>query len=48
MPIKIGHASIDERSKTKGGQAGDQTGKEICIRPWYSKPWSFVLRCKNI
>lgn len=47
MPIKIGHASIDESYKTKGGKAGDQTGKEVCIRPWYSKPWSFILRCKD-
>lgn len=47
MPIKIGHASIDENGRTKNGQAGDQTNKEICIRSWYSKPWSFVLRCKD-
>lgn len=47
MPIEIGHASTDESNKTKGGQAGDQTGKEVCIRPWYSKPWSFILRCTD-
>lgn len=45
--ILIGHASIDERGKISGGAAGDQTGKELCTRQWYSKPWSFVLRCKD-
>lgn len=47
MSIKIGHASIDERNKSKGGSAGDQTGKEVTTRTWYSKPWTFVLRCKD-
>lgn len=47
MAIKIGHASIDENGKAKGGSAGDQTGKEVCIRTWYSKPWHFILRCKD-
>lgn len=47
MAVKIGHASIDENGKISGGTAGDQTGKEVCIRTWYSKPWSFVLRCKD-
>lgn len=42
--VKIAHASIDEYGKTKGGQAGDQTGKEVCIRDWYNKPWNVVIR----
>ena len=37
MAVKIGHASIDERGKISGGKAGDQTGKEVCIRDWYNK-----------
>lgn len=44
---KIGHASIDERGKIKGGVAGDQTGREVCIRNWYNKPWHTVLRVRN-
>jgi hypothetical protein len=44
MAIKIGHAAIDENGNISGGTAGDQTGKEVCIRTWYSKPWSLVLR----
>lgn len=47
MSVKIGHASIDERKKIKGGAAGDQTGGELCIRTWYNKPWDLVLRPKS-
>lgn len=45
--MRIGHSSIDENGKIKGGTAGDQTGKEVCIREWYSKPWSLLLRAKD-
>lgn len=41
MAVKIGHASISENGTTSG-KAGDQTGKEVCIRDWYSKPWDFM------
>lgn len=44
MNVMIAHASIDENGKAKGGQAGDQTGREVCIRTWYSKPWGCVIR----
>lgn len=47
MAIRIGHASIDEHGKAKGGASGDQTGREVTIRTWYSKPWGLVLRCKD-
>lgn len=43
----IAHASIDENGKIAGGQAGDQTGKEVCIRTWYDKSWGYVLRIDN-
>ena len=48
MAVRIGHASIDENGKIKNGAAGDQTGKEVCIRNWYNhnKKW-VVLRCKD-
>lgn len=42
--MRICHASIDENKNAKGGQAGNQTGKEVCIREWYNKPWTVVLR----
>lgn len=45
MPIRIGHASIDENGKISGGKTGDQTKKEICVRTWYSKPWNVYLEC---
>lgn len=47
MGAKIGHASIDERGKVSGGAAGDQTGKEVCTRSWYNKPWIAVIRPKS-
>lgn len=43
----IGHASLGEDKKVRGGRAGDQTGKEVCTRSWYSKPWDVMLRCKD-
>ena len=47
MSVMIAHASIDERGKISSGQAGDQTGREVCIRTWYNKPWGFVIRFKD-
>ena len=45
--MRIGHASIDERGKAQGGAAGDQNGKEVCIRNWYEYKggWTYLLRC---
>jgi len=40
----IVHASINEKGKIEGGQTGDQTGGEICVRDYYNKPWNAVLR----
>lgn len=45
--VKIGHASLGESGKIRGGQAGDQTGGEVCIRNWYAKPWRVMLRPKH-
>ena len=47
MAIKIAHASISENGGIKNGKAGDQTGKEVCIRAWYNKPWQYVIRFKD-
>lgn len=47
LGVKIGHASIDERGKARGGQAGDQTGREVCTREWYNKGWNKLIRPKN-
>ena len=46
--VKIAHASTNENGKISGGKPGDQTGKEVCIRSWYSKPWNVVIRFKNL
>jgi hypothetical protein len=40
----ISNSGHDENGKYSGGQAGDQTGKEWLLRPWYSRPWKCVLR----
>ena len=45
--VKIAHASINENGKVSGGAPGDQTGREVCIRSWYSKPWNYVIRFKD-
>ena len=47
MSVKIGHASIDENRKAKGGAAGDQTKKEVYTLNWYSYPWTSVIRPKD-
>lgn len=47
MTVMIGHASIDENGKATGGSGGDQTGKEVCTRNWYTKGWNVVLRPKS-
>lgn len=47
MSVNIGHASSDENKAIKGGNAGDQTAKEVCVRTWYNKPWTTVFRPKN-
>lgn len=41
---RIVHASINELGTIKGGQSGDQTGGEICLRSYYNYPWDCVLR----
>lgn len=41
MAVLIGHASISEKG-TINGAKGDSTGKEVCTRTWYSKPWDFM------
>lgn len=45
--VNIGHASIDENGKVKGGKIGDQTNKEIFTRSWYNKPWNVYLECTD-
>lgn len=47
MAVKIGHSSIDEKGKAKGGSAGDQNGKEVCTRNWYKGGWTVLLRPKD-
>lgn len=43
---KMVHAAGSETGG-KYGQPGDQTGREICIAPYYDFPWDYVLRYNN-
>lgn len=43
----ISNCGHDERGKYSGGRAGDQTGQEWAVIPWYSRPWNVVLRYPN-
>lgn len=40
----ISNSGSDENGAYRGGQAGDQTGKEWRMRDWYNRPWTCVLR----
>jgi len=45
--MKLVHSSISENGNAGWdgkAKAGDQTGKEVCVRSWYSKPWDIMLR----
>lgn len=48
MAVIIGSARGDERGRITGGQAGDQTGREVATETWYkaSGGWR-VLRAKD-
>ena len=37
-------ASINEKGTISGGKSGDQTGREILVRPYHNHPWNIVLR----
>jgi hypothetical protein len=50
MTVYLGNAWSDERGKSKGGESGNQNGKELRIVKWYKtdgKPWR-VFRPKNL
>ena len=47
MSILIGHAVGDERGGASGGQAGDQTSREVRVQEWYNGNWNLVLRPKS-
>ena len=39
--VMMAHASQSETG-SKNGTKGDSTGKEVCTRTWYSKPWDWM------
>lgn len=50
---KIGHATNNEKGKSRGGEPGDQTGKEVCVGNWrYTEKasafkWTVLIRPKD-
>lgn len=43
----ISNCGHDENGRYSGGKAGDQTGTEWQIIPWYNRPWNCVIRFEN-
>lgn len=44
MATMISNSGHDENGRYSGGVAGDQTGTEWQVIPWYNRPWNCVLR----
>lgn len=42
--MTISNCGHDENNKYRGGKAGDQTGGEWRVRPWYNGRWNVVMR----
>lgn len=47
MAVYIGQASIDENGGIHGGQAGNQSGRELNKSYWYSNGWTLLIRAKD-
>lgn len=45
--MSISNCGKDENGRYIGGAAGDQTGKEWHVIPWYNRPWNCILRHPN-
>lgn len=44
----ISNSGKDENGTYHGGKAGDQSGHEWELKPWYSRPWTVILRYPDI
>lgn len=49
MATKIAHAVGDENGNARGGEAGDQTGREVLVTNWYKRSggWDVYLECTD-
>lgn len=47
MAVMIGQAGTDERGQISGGQAGDQSGREVYERDWWNMGWTQLVRPKS-
>lgn len=50
MSVRVGSARHDENGNLRGGKAGDQTGQEVMIEPWYlhSKGWVVIRAVSDV
>lgn len=42
--ILLAHARTNEIGQISGGKAGDQTGSEVCVQPYFDDAWEYILR----
>ena len=45
--VLLAHARSNEIGQVSGGKPGDQTGKEVCVQPFFEHQWNYFLRPKN-
>ena len=45
--MSVSNLGHDEQWQYRGGDAGDQTGTEWQLIPWYSYPWDCMIRYPN-
>lgn len=45
--VRVSNCGHDENGRYAGGKAGDQTGGEYCLKPWYSRPWDYIIRWRD-
>ena len=45
--VRMSNCGHDENYRYHGGKAGDQSGTEWYIRPWYSYPWNYIIRWRD-
>lgn len=47
MSVTLGNASINELGQVSGGNPGDQTKAEVCLRSYYANGWTQMVRAKD-
>ena len=45
--VMVANCGGDENGNARGGNAGDQSGQEWVVQPWFNDNWGFVIRHPN-